>query len=83
MALSEKYSIRGIITDACDRETAVPRKRLAIRFPHASTTRGIDIPHSTLNTPGQLKQAACAVLGISMSEIYVSDYLKRIIAGVT
>jgi len=81
MPLSNKYGICGIILDAQDITTGQPRKRISVRFPHATTTRGVDIPVTTQDTPGHLKQALCTALGISMSEVYVSDKLKRIIAG--
>ncbi len=76
-----KYCISGIVLDAQDVTTGQPRKRLSVQFPLASTTHGIDIPVTTQDTPGHLKQALCAALGISMNEVYVSDRLKRIIAG--
>jgi len=81
MPLSDKYCISGLILDAQDITTGQQRKRISVRFPHATTTRGVDIPVTTQDTPGHLKQALCVALGISMSEIYVSDRLKRIIQG--
>jgi len=81
MPLSDKYCISGIVLDARDMITTQQRKRLSVQFPDATTTRGVDIPVTTQDTPGHLKQALCAALGISMNEVYVSERLKRIIAG--
>lgn len=81
MPLHKKYCIGGIILDAKDVTTGQPRKRVSVQFPFATTNRGVDIPVATQDTPGHLKQALCAALGISMNEVYVSDRLKRIIAG--
>jgi len=79
--LPNKYCISGIILDAQDITTGQQRKRLSVQFPFASTTRGVDVPVTTQDRPGHLKQALCAALGISMNEVYVSERLKRIIAG--
>ena len=81
MPSPNKYCISGLILDARDITTGQQRKRVSVRFPNATTTRGVDIPVTTQDTPGHLKQALCAALGISMNEVYVSDRLKRIIAG--
>lgn len=82
MPLPERYCISGLILDAQDMTTGQPRKRVSVQFPYATTTHGVDIPVTTQDTPGHLKQALCAALGITMNEVYVSDRLKRIIAGV-
>jgi len=81
MPLFDKYCISGIIFDARDKVSGQPRKRVSVQFPHSTTTKGVDIPATTKDTPGHLKQALCNALGISMGEVYVSDNLKRIIAG--
>jgi len=81
MPLSDKYRISGIIYDSRDRKTGQPRKRIVAKFPNSSTTHGLDIPASTKDNPGQLRRAACDILGISMDEVYVTNVLKRIIAG--
>lgn len=81
MPLSDLFCICGLITDSRDSESGQPRKRLAVRLPHMSTTRGVDIPFATKDNPGKLKQAACAALGIGMDEVYVSEKLKRTLEG--
>lgn len=81
MPLSNIYCISGLVVDRRDITTGLPRKRLSVQFPMATTTRGVDVPVTTQDTPGHLKQALCAALGISMNQVCVSDKLKRIIAG--
>ncbi len=74
-------TIIGIIFDAQDAETVLPRKRLVTLTEASVNATCTDIDYNVPNTPGQLKRALCDVLGISMKGCTVSKRLKSIIEG--